>query len=111
MTGFLNAKLATEAQSKAVDAARKSVDLAYSQYREGATDYERVLDSQRTLLAQENANAQIRSSVVTNLIALYKALGGGWEMRLEQPLVPEPMQDEMKKRTNWDDYFSPPPAP
>ena len=111
MTGFLNAKLATEAQSKAVDAARKSVDLAYSQYREGATDYERVLDSQRTLLAQENSYAQIRSSVATNLIALYKALGGGWEMRIEQPLVPQPMQDEMKKRTNWDDYFSPPPAP
>jgi outer membrane protein TolC len=94
-----------------VDAARKSVDLAYSQYREGATDYERVLDSQRTLLAQENAYAQIRSSVATNLIALYKALGGGWEMRIEQPLVPQPMQDEMKNRTNWDDYFSPPPAP
>ena len=111
MTGFLNAKLATDSQSKAVDAARKSVDLAFSQYREGATDYERVLDAQRTMLAQENTYAQIRSSVATNLIALYKALGGGWEMRVGQPLIPESMQDEMKRRTNWDDYFSPAPSP
>ncbi len=111
MTGFLNAKLASESQGKAVDAAHRSVDLAFTQYREGATDYERVLDAQRTLLAQENTYAQIRSSVATNLIALYKALGGGWEMRIDQPLVPEPMQDEMKQRTNWDDYFSPAPAP
>jgi outer membrane protein TolC len=94
-----------------VDAARRSVDLAFSQYREGATDYERVLDAQRTLLSQENTDAQIRSSVVTNLIALYKALGGGWEMRIDQPLVPDTMQDEMKKRTNWDNYFTPAPAP
>ena len=111
MTGFLNSKLATDSQSKAVDAARRSVDLAFSQYREGATDYERVLDAQRTLLSQENTEAQIRSSVVTNLIALYKALGGGWEMRIDQPLVPDTMQDEMKKRTNWDNYFTPAPAP
>jgi len=62
-------------------------------------------------LAQENTDAQIRSSVATNLIALYKALGGGWEMRVGQPLVPETMQDEMKQRTNWDNYFSPAPAP
>jgi NodT family efflux transporter outer membrane factor (OMF) lipoprotein len=111
LTGFLNAKLATESQSKAVDAARKSVDLAMSQYREGATDYERVLDAQRSMLAQENSYAQIRSSVVTNLIALYKALGGGWEMRVGQPLVPDSMQQDMKQRTDWDNYFSPAPVP
>ncbi len=49
------------------------------QYREGASDYQRVLDAQRSLLQQQNALAQARSSVVTNLVAVYKALGGGWE--------------------------------
>ena len=93
MTGFLNAQLATESRARPWLRPSKSVDLAFSQYREGATDYERVLDSQRTLLAQENTLPQTRSSVATNLIALYKALGGGWEMRLEQPLVPEAMQE------------------
>ena len=51
------------------------------QYREGAVDYQRVLDAQRSLLQQQNNLAQSRSSVATNLIALYKALGGGWEAR------------------------------
>jgi NodT family efflux transporter outer membrane factor (OMF) lipoprotein len=112
MTGFLNSQLAVESGGKAVAAARKSVDLAFTQYREGATDYERVLDAQRTLLQQENTFAENRSSVATSLIALYKALGGGWELRLEQPIVPEGMQDEMRKRTNWDnEHFAPPPAP
>jgi NodT family efflux transporter outer membrane factor (OMF) lipoprotein len=112
MTGFLNAQIAVDADGKAVTAARRSVDLAFVQYREGATDYQRVLDAQRTLLQQENTFAETRSSVATNLIALYKALGGGWELRLGQPIVPDTMQTEMKQRTNWDDsHFSPPPAP
>jgi NodT family efflux transporter outer membrane factor (OMF) lipoprotein len=111
MIGFLDAQLATESGARAVAAAQKSVDLAFSQYREGATDYERVLDAQRSLLAQENTLAQTRSTVATSLIALYKALGGGWEMRLEKPIVPEAMQEQMEKRTNWNGYFSPAPPP
>ena len=112
MTGFLDARLAAESEGKAVAAAQKSVDLAFVQYREGATDYERVLDSQRTLLQQENNFAETSSSVATNLIALYKALGGGWQMRVGQPVVPDAMRDEMEKRTSWDNsYFSPAPAP
>ena len=59
------------------------------QYREGAVDYQRVLDAQRSLLQQQNSLAQTRSSVATNLIALYKALGGGWELRQGEPVVPE----------------------
>jgi len=111
MSGFVSAQLAVDSESKAVAAAQKSVDLAFVQYREGATDYERVLDAQRTLLLQQNTFAETRSSVATNLIALYKALGGGWELRVGQPIVPDAMKTEMEKRTNWDGYFSPAPAP
>jgi hypothetical protein len=81
------------------------------QYREGVSDYQRVLDAQRSLLEQENDLAQINSSVATNLIALYKALGGGWELRQGQPVVPLRMQNEMKERTDWGDMLSQPRAP
>ena len=67
--------------------AQRSVELSLVQYREGAVDYQRVLDAQRSLLQQQNALAQARSAVATNLIALYKALGGGWEVRQGQPIV------------------------
>ncbi len=45
------------------------------------------------------------------MIALYKALGGGWELRQGQPVVPAETQREMKERTNWGDLLSQPRAP
>ena len=80
LAGFLNAQEAAAFEQAAVTAAQRSVEIALVQYREGAADYQRVLDAQRSLLQQQNNLAQTRSSVATNLIALYKALGGGWEV-------------------------------
>jgi hypothetical protein len=87
LIGFLKAQEAAAFEQNSVDAARRSVQISLAQYREGAVDYERVLDSQRSLLERENSLAEIRSSIATNLIALYKALGGGWELRQGQPIV------------------------
>jgi outer membrane protein TolC len=108
LIGYLNGQDAVVFQQHSVTAAQRSVELAVKQYQEGATDYERVLDAQRSLLLQQNTLAQVRSSVVTSLIALYKALGGGWEFSQGQPFVPERMQHEMKERTNWGDMLSRP---
>jgi hypothetical protein len=59
-------------------------------------------------LEEQNRLATTRSSAATDLIALYKALGGGWELREGQPFVPDSLQIEMKRRTNWGDYFEKP---
>ena len=58
---------------------RKAVDLATKLYTEGQTDFLSVLDAQRSLYASEDALVQSNRTVSTNLVALYKALGGGWE--------------------------------
>ncbi|WP_244221551.1 efflux transporter outer membrane subunit [Corallococcus exercitus] len=110
LAGFVSAQKAMAFQQAAVKAAQRSVELAVVQYREGAVDYQRVLDAQRSLLEQQNNLAQTSSSIATNLVALYKALGGGWEVRRDQPVVPEPMQTEMEQRTNWGDMLSKPRA-
>jgi NodT family efflux transporter outer membrane factor (OMF) lipoprotein len=110
MVGYLKAQESAVSQQNAATGAQRAVDLAFIQYREGAVDFQRVLDAQRSLLQEQNTLAQTRSSVATNLIALYKALGGGWEMSQGQPVVPQSTQDEMQKRTNWGDYFSEPPT-
>ncbi|GMU04152.1 efflux transporter outer membrane subunit [Corallococcus caeni] len=110
LAGFVSAQKAMAFQQAAVKAAQRSVELAVVQYREGAVDYQRVLDAQRSLLEQQNNLAQTSSSIATNLVALYKALGGGWEVRRDQPVVPEPMQAEMEQRTNWGDMLSKPRA-
>jgi hypothetical protein len=74
-------------------------------------DYQRVLDAQRSLLQEQNTLTGTKASVATNLIALYKALGGGWETHQGQPVIPQSIQDEMKHRTNWGNYFEKPQPP
>lgn len=110
LIGFLKAQEATAFAQNSVQAARRSVEIGLVQYREGAVDYQRVLDTQRALLQEEIRLTETRSSIATNLIALYKALGGGWELRQEHPLIAESTQTEMKKRTNWG-HLLPPPSP
>jgi outer membrane protein TolC len=108
LAGFLNSQQAMGFEQSAVAAAQRSVKIAVIEYREGAADYQRVLEAQRSLLQQQNSLAQTSSSVVTNLIALYKALGGGWELRQGQPFMPAKMQREMEERTDWGDLLSQP---
>jgi NodT family efflux transporter outer membrane factor (OMF) lipoprotein len=111
LTGFLRAQEAQVFDQNSVKAAQRSVEIAMTQYREGAVDYQRVIDTERALLQEETSLAQTRSSIATNLIALYKALGGGWELRQGQPVVPESIQAEMQGRTNWGHLLPAPPAP
>jgi NodT family efflux transporter outer membrane factor (OMF) lipoprotein len=110
IVGFVKALEAISVQQQAVTAARRSTELALIQYREGATDYQRVLWADQTQLQQENNLVSLRSSVATNAISLYKALGGGWEMSVGQPFVPDATRIEMQKRTNWGNLFSTQPA-
>ncbi len=110
MIGFLRQQDAAAFEQNAVTAAETAVRLSLVQYREGAVDYQRVLDSQRALLDSQNRLASTRSEAVTDLIALYKALGGGWELRQSDPVVPGPIQREMQDRTHWNGYFSNPPG-
>jgi multidrug efflux system outer membrane protein len=67
-----------EALAAAVAANRKAVSLAEKLYIEGLTDFINVLQSQLALFLTENALVQSTATVSTNLVALYKALGGGW---------------------------------
>jgi NodT family efflux transporter outer membrane factor (OMF) lipoprotein len=108
LSGLLRFQEATGFAQNAVNSAQRSVDLALIQYREGATDYQRVLDAERSLLAEENGLVRTQSAVATNLISVYKALGGGWEMREGRPFVSDSTRIEMKNRTNWGDYLEPP---
>ncbi|MFL5307663.1 MAG: efflux transporter outer membrane subunit [Polyangia bacterium] len=109
LTGYVNGAETARFEKASVDAALRSADIALAQYREGATDYQRVVDAQRQLLEQQNNLATASSSVATSVIALYKALGGGWEMQ-GAPTVPVQTQQEMQQRTNWGNMLSQPPT-
>ena len=105
--GFLRTQEQTGFLSESVAQYKRSEELSLIQYREGLTSYQRVIDAQRNLAEQEDAFASATGSVGINLIALYKALGGGWELRLGKDFIPEKTKDEMRKRTNWGDLLPP----
>lgn len=68
-----------EALAAATDSARDAAELARNQYRNGVTDFLEVLAAQGRLLALEDELARSDQAIGTDLAALYKALGGGWE--------------------------------
>jgi len=63
---------------EATQAAQSVVDLARDQYSSGLIDFQVVLDAQRSLLSLQDQLAVSEGQVTSNLISLYKALGGGW---------------------------------
>ncbi|MGO8688677.1 MAG: efflux transporter outer membrane subunit [Thermoguttaceae bacterium] len=75
----------------AAAASSKAADLALLQYEKGLVDYEPVLDTQRDLVRQQDEVAQSRGQVAVDLVALYKALAGGWRVRLARPAAPRPV--------------------
>ena len=74
---------------RAVAANRTAVDLATTLYAAGESDFLAVLDAQRSLYGVEDALAQSSLTVSTNLVALFKALGGGWQT--EEGTVHDPL--------------------
>ncbi len=64
---------------EAVAANRRALQLAEELYTQGLVPFLNVLDAQRTVYTSENDLAQSEASMASNLVALYKALGGGWE--------------------------------
>jgi NodT family efflux transporter outer membrane factor (OMF) lipoprotein len=90
-----------------VAAAKRSVELSLVQYKEGLIDYQRVLDSQRFLANQSNRLTDITGKVSTNLVATYKALGGGWQTKDGKRLISSKNRNEMIQRTNWGGLLGP----
>ena len=68
-----------EKLAASVEASRQATMLADELYTRGLSDFLSVLDAQRQQLSAEDDLAQSDTLVITNLVALYKALGGGWE--------------------------------
>ena len=65
--------------SDAAESSAAAAKLARVRYEGGIVDFLEVLDAERTQLVAEDQLAQTRTATATSLIAVYKALGGGWE--------------------------------
>ena len=79
-----------------------------AQYSQGASDYTRVLNTQTALLQQQDTLTAARGQVISNLVATYKALGGGWQLREIHNYVSPDMIDAMLERTDWGELLTSP---
>jgi NodT family efflux transporter outer membrane factor (OMF) lipoprotein len=77
--------LRRERLQDAVDASQRAVDLVRTQYISGLTNFQNLLDTQRSLFQQQDLLATSEGQVVQNLIVLNRALGGGWSFEPEAP--------------------------
>jgi len=79
LTAYAAGRERVDARSAAAESARNAAGLTRKQYESGLVDFQKVLDTERTLLTAEDNLASAEAGMRTSLITLYKALGGGWE--------------------------------
>jgi NodT family efflux transporter outer membrane factor (OMF) lipoprotein len=109
--GFAQLRAQVGILEESVQAARRSLDIADVQYREGLVDFQRVLDSQRSLFSQQERLVATKGGVAQSLIALYKAMGGGWQPGRSLPIVDAETRAEMADRSNWERLLDAPLPP
>jgi NodT family efflux transporter outer membrane factor (OMF) lipoprotein len=87
MTAFTREQTRRASLDLAATQARRAVDFAQAQYRAGLTDFQTVVDSERSVAVLEDNLAESEAAIATSSVALYKALGGGWES-VEEVVAP-----------------------
>jgi NodT family efflux transporter outer membrane factor (OMF) lipoprotein len=107
LSTFFHSQDRADLLAKSVTSSRSAVDLAVLQYREGVTDFTTVLTTQQTLLTQQDNLASTLGNISTGLVGVYRALGGGWEIREGEDIVPAEIKAEMRQRTNWGSLLAP----
>ncbi len=75
---YVEEQIRRRSLSEATQAAEEAARLARLKYQAGLADFSSVLEAQRSLLAFQDSLAQSEGAITSNLIKLYKALGGGW---------------------------------
>jgi len=107
LVSFLRAQDRADFLAKSVTSSRTAVRLAVLRYREGVTDFTTVLTTQQALLSQQDNLATTLGNISTSLVGVYRALGGGWEIREGDDIVPAEIKAEMRQRTNWGSLLAP----
>jgi multidrug efflux system outer membrane protein len=85
-----------------VDASRRSLDLVLTQYKAGLTDFQNVLDTERSLFNREDDLAESEGFVAGSLVALYRSLGGGWDPDAPSPDLTQAPADEPEELAQAD---------
>ncbi len=111
LASFLQGREQVEFLRKSVAAADAALGLAILQWNLGTRDFTTVLTAEQNLYTAQNNLAMAEGGVSTGLASVYRALGGGWQIRAENEFVPAATAEEMRRRTNWGELLPPPGTP
>jgi NodT family efflux transporter outer membrane factor (OMF) lipoprotein len=107
LVAFLRSQDRAQSLGESTAAAQRSLNLATLQYRQGITDFTTVLTAQQALLSEQDSLANTLGDISNNLVGVYRALGGGWQVRESKDVVPDSVKEQMAKRTNWGGLLRP----
>jgi outer membrane protein TolC len=89
----------------AVEASIRAFNISATQYNNGLVTYQRLLSTVEKMTLREDTYAQTKGNIANNAVALYKALGGGWQAYAEADLLKPETVEQMRARTDWGDYL------
>ena len=104
IVAYLKAHDQARSLGESVVAAQRSVEISLVQYREGTTDFNRVLDSLDFQFQQQDAHSATVGDIATNLITMYKAVGGGYQAGSERDAadyVADEDKEQLRSRTKY----------
>jgi NodT family efflux transporter outer membrane factor (OMF) lipoprotein len=84
LRGFIRSREQAEDLDRSVKAATAATELGVRQYRTGTIDFNRVFNLETTQVQQQDQLAVASGNIALNLVSVYRALGGGWELRKQQ---------------------------
>lgn len=84
---YLRSQQRVRSLQASAQAAQRTLEITTDQYKQGAVEFTAVFLAASALATQQDAWAQGQGALAQSLVALYRALGGGWEMRLTAPAV------------------------
>ena len=105
LNGYRLTKEQLDENKLAVNATVRAFNISMTQYNDGLVSYQRLLSTVDSLTRNQDRYAQIKGSLATNVILLYKALGGGWQMSKGDAYVSQETAKKMQKRTDWGAYL------
>jgi multidrug efflux system outer membrane protein len=100
MVVYAKTRKTRDALAQAAETTRQSADIAFELYQKGLVDFLNVLQSQQALYQVLDQFAQSEENVSTSLVALFKALGGGWQIEAQgagSPVLSRPVAGTSKR--------------
>jgi NodT family efflux transporter outer membrane factor (OMF) lipoprotein len=101
ISAFLLSRSQAEDLRRSAVAANGTLRVAKVQYDAGGTDFTTVLVAEQNLFQVESNLAVARANISLGATAIYRALGGGWQIRQDSEFVTDATRNEMRARTNW----------